>query len=53
MASSEIGLRRKALGFNAPLRKFFAATLASVWVEMPWSWRYRLAFIPKNWVVRY
>ena len=30
MSSSAIGLRRNAFGFSAPLRKFLAATLASV-----------------------
>ena len=44
-------MRRNALGFSAPLRKFLAATLASVSCEMPWSWMYWLAFIPKNLVV--
>ena len=53
MSSSAMGLRRNAFGFSAPLRKFLAATLASVSCEMPWSCRYLLAFIPKNCVVRY
>ena len=52
MSSSGSGLRRKAFGFRPPLRKFFAATLASVSCEMPWSCMYRLIFIPKNLVVR-
>jgi len=53
MASSEIGLRRKALGFSTPFRKFFAATLASVGSRCHGSWRYLLAFHPEEWVVRY
>src|SRR6185312_8068260 len=40
-----------AFGLIAPLRKFFAATLARVAWEMLWSWMYLLAFIPKNLVV--
>ena len=44
-------MRRNAFGFSAPLRKFLAATLASVAWEMSWSWRYWLAFMPKNLVV--
>ena len=46
-----MGLRRNAFGFNAPLRRFLATTLASVWCEIPWSCMYLLIFIPKNFVV--
>ena len=51
ISSSGIALRRNAFGFSAPLRKFLAATLASVAWEMLWSCMYLLAFMPKNLVV--
>ena len=37
ISSSDIGLRRHAIGLSAPLRNAFAATLASVDWVMPYS----------------
>ena len=37
MSSSEIGVRRHALGFSEPLRNALAATLASTSLEIPCS----------------
>ncbi len=51
MSSSDIALRRNAFGFSTPLRRFLAATRASVSCEIPWSCMYLLIFIPKNFVV--
>ena len=51
ISSSVSGLRRQACGLRAPLRNAFAATLARVAADIPYSCMYRWIFMPKNWVV--